>query len=47
MQNDGRLPKGRRKMFAELTDAEITAMESAIRLAQKVRREEKVADSNL
>jgi hypothetical protein len=47
MQNDGRLPKGRRKMFAELTDAEITAMESAIRLAQKVRREEKVADSDL
>jgi hypothetical protein len=41
MQNNGRLPKGRRKLFAELTDTEIQAMEAAVRSAQKTYQEEK------
>lgn len=34
LQNGGRLPKSRRKHFAEITDAEITAMEAAVSRAQ-------------
>ena len=33
MQNEGRLPKGRRKLFAELSDQEVAAMETAVRAA--------------
>jgi hypothetical protein len=35
LQNGCRLPKSRRKMFAELTDVEITAMEAAVTRSQK------------
>ena len=31
MQNDGKFPKSRRKLFAELTDKEVAAMEAAVR----------------
>lgn len=41
MQNNGRLAKSRRKMFAELTDREIEAMESAVRSAQKAHEDAK------
>jgi hypothetical protein len=34
LQNGGRLPKSRRKMFGEITDSEIIAMEAAISRAQ-------------
>ncbi len=33
MQNKGKLAKGRRAAFAELTDAEILAIEDAVRSA--------------
>ena len=33
MQNDGKLPKGRRKLFAELTNQEVAAMEAAVQAA--------------
>ncbi|MGE0830730.1 MAG: Fic family protein, partial [Hyphomonadaceae bacterium] len=34
LQNSGRLPKTRRKLFEEVTDAEIAAMEAAVQQAQ-------------
>jgi hypothetical protein len=40
MQNNGRLPKSRRKMFAELTDREIEAMEAAVQSARGPSKEE-------
>jgi hypothetical protein len=33
MQNDGKLPKGRRKLFAELTNKEVETMEAAVHAA--------------
>ena len=39
MQNNGRLAKTRRKAFAELTDAEVEAMEAAVRAARQPQRE--------
>lgn len=41
MQNNGRLAKSRRKTFAELTDAEIAAMEAAIASTRRSHEEEK------
>jgi len=42
MQNEGKLPKGRRKLFAELTNREIAAMEVVVRSAlQRARRQDK------
>jgi Fic family protein len=41
MQNNGRLAKSRRKTFAELTDAEIAAMEAAIASVQRPHEEGK------
>jgi hypothetical protein len=41
MQNNGRLAKSRRKTFAELTEAEIAAMEAAIASARRSHEEEK------
>jgi hypothetical protein len=43
MQNNGRLAKSRRKTFAELTDQEIKAMESAMRSAHKAHEDAKNA----
>jgi Fic/DOC family len=42
MQNNGRFPKSRRKQFSELTDAEIAAMETAVRVAQRSHEQEKL-----
>ena len=39
MQNNGRLAKNRRTAFAELTDAEVEAMEAAVRAARQPQRE--------
>jgi hypothetical protein len=44
LQNGGRLPKSRRKMFAEITDVELAAMEAAVVRAQTP--EEADDDSN-
>ena len=41
IENNGRLAKARRKSFAELTDQEIAAMESAISLARRLHKQEK------
>lgn len=40
MQNGGALPKGRRKLFAELTDDEVARMEDAVRRARQPQEEE-------
>jgi hypothetical protein len=42
MQNNGLFPKSRRKMFSELTDAELEAMETAVRVAQRSHEQEKL-----
>jgi len=33
LQNDGRLAAGKRRLFTELSDEEVTAMEAAVREA--------------
>lgn len=45
MQNNGRLAKSRRKQFAELTDAEVEAMESAVRAAQRTEDNDRKAET--
>lgn len=44
LQNGGRLPKSRRKHFAEITDAEIAAMQAAVARAQAPEEQDGDAD---
>ena len=41
MQNGGRFPKNKRKLFSEITDGEIEAMENAVKDAQRAFQDEK------
>jgi hypothetical protein len=44
MQNNGRLPKSRRRHFEELTDAEVAAMEAAVQRAQSAAEDDDIDD---
>ena len=45
MQNDGKFPNGKRKLFAELSEQEIEAMQTAVQAALKHPRSDELSDT--